>query len=431
MSNGCARGWGRWLVAGAFAVGLAGALAGRSAAQTDDLLNRTRQLDAVAAQKLEGEVRTALTTASRFAAAQPDVAAERLRKVLAALEADSALAPDRRAELTRQVKAQLKSLEARAAAVRPAEPPRAVRVSPAEQDSVRQRVADIAALQRAGRVTEAERQAELLARQYPDHPAAQALARNASMAARLADANSVMNDQDRRLAASSREIDRTAMPPGSDYELPKDWKQKSERRMKATRLTEEEQKLLKALNQPVQPQLGDTTFEKAADYLATLAGRSLVIEKAALEEGGIQVDSNTPVKLSFRSPVALRTALRSFLSPFGLTYVIKDEVIYVTTTRRARAMLETRVYYLGDIVAGVGPFGNAVNWGPYLSRLQMQENAKQIIQIIKTSIDPESWSDSPGGIGVGSIAFDEITMSLVVRQSTEVHLMLKNSMGGR
>ena len=201
--------------------------------------------------------------------------------------------------------------------------------------------------------------------------------------------------------------------------------------MKATRLTEEEQKLLKALNQPVQPQLGDTTFEKAADYLATLAGRSLVIEKAALEEGGIQVDSNTPVKLSFRSPVALRTALRSFLSPFGLTYVIKDEVIYVTTTRRARAMLETRVYYLGDIVAGVGPFGNAVNWGPYLSRLQMQENAKQIIQIIKTSIDPESWSDSPGGIGVGSIAFDEITMSLVVRQSTEVHLMLKNSMGGR
>jgi hypothetical protein len=124
--------------------------------------------------------------------------------------------------------------------------------------------------------------------------------------------------------------------------------------------------------------------------------------------------------------MSLRTALRKFLGDNGLTYVIKDEAIYVTTPRRAREMMETRAYYMGDLVAGVGPFGNGVRWGPQVAQAQMMENANQIMQLVRSSIDPDSWAPN----GAGSIAFDPITMSLVVRQSAEVHAMLKSSMGG-
>jgi hypothetical protein len=140
----------------------------------------------------------------------------------------------------------------------------------------------------------------------------------------------------------------------------------------------------------------------------------------------VTIESNSPVKLTYRT-MALRTVLRKFLGEYGLTYIIKDEAIYVTTAKRAREMMVTRVYYLGDLVAGVGTFGGGATWGPVIAREQMLENAKFITQLITSSIDPDSWSERGGG---GSVTFHEPTMSLVIRQSAEVHAMIKGSMGG-
>ena len=105
----------------------------------------------------------------------------------------------------------------------------------------------------------------------------------------------------------------------------------------------------------------------------------------------------------------------------------------------------TRVYYLGDLVQGLGPLGNAWTYGPQLvrtgpgpydftwvsgqelSRQQTLENARQIIALIQQSIEPESWSPR----GSGSITFNEATLAIVVRNSAEVHLMLKGGSLGK
>src|SRR5207248_6539714 len=113
----------------------------------------------------------------------------------------------------------------------------------------------------------------------------------------------------------------------------------------------------------------------------------------------------------------------------GLTFVVKDEAIQVFTVEKARELLTTRVYYLGDIVQGVGPFGGSLQWGPFLDYQQTMANVKVIIEAIQNGIDPLSWKDKGGGPGTNTFHFP--TMSIIVRASTEVHASLSTRFGGR
>ena len=76
--------------------------------------------------------------------------------------------------------------------------------------------------------------------------------------------------------------------------------------------------------------------------------------------------------------IAMRTALRKVLADQGLSYVIKDEVIYVTTAAKAREMMSTRVYYVGDLV-NAGDFADGTRWHPAITGRAKADNAKMII----------------------------------------------------
>ena len=80
------------------------------------------------------------------------------------------------------------------------------------------------------------------------------------------------------------------------------------------------------------------------------------------------------VTLASELGVSTRTVLRQVLAANGLTFVVKDQVIQVVDVEKARNMLTTRVYYLGDVVQGVGPFAGAAQWGPFLDHQQTMAN---------------------------------------------------------
>jgi hypothetical protein len=127
------------------------------------------------------------------------------------------------------------------------------------------------------------------------------------------------------------------------------------------------------------------------------------------------VTYETTVKFKARK-VTLRTVLRRILADVGLAYYIKDESINVTSVDRAKEMVTTRVYYIGDLVSRL-----RLDLGPFLNQQQVLDNAKQIIESIQTSIEPESWSINNGA---GKIFFDPVRMALVVKATAEVHYML-------
>ena len=92
--------------------------------------------------------------------------------------------------------------------------------------------------------------------------------------------------------------------------------------------------------------------------------------------------------------ISLRSVLNLMLRDLKLTYLIKDEVLMITTSDRADSFLESRVYAF-----------------PQQSAAQMDSLVKLIREM-----DPESWSDSggPGYIGVYG-------HGLLVRQTQKVH----------
>jgi len=154
------------------------------------------------------------------------------------------------------------------------------------------------------------------------------------------------------------------------------------------------------------------------DSLSTIMGLTIVIDKAALDD--LQITYDTPVTFSVRQPVAARTALRAILRGLGLTYVVREGTVFVTTPLRARDLLVTKAYYLGDLVKPVGgPFT------PVGDPLSEALNVATIINMIVTSIDPDSW-DVRGG--PGTIRYYAPKMAILVRQSAEVHTMIRGSM---
>jgi hypothetical protein len=53
--------------------------------------------------------------------------------------------------------------------------------------------------------------------------------------------------------------------------------------------------------------------------------------------------------------ITLRSALRLLLQPLGLTYIIEDEVMKITTQAKADEKTSTRVYPVGDLVIPIRP----------------------------------------------------------------------------
>src|SRR5205823_11644901 len=79
-----------------------------------------------------------------------------------------------------------------------------------------------------------------------------------------------------------------------------------------------------------------------------------------LEEASVSPD--TPVTKTLRG-VTLRSALRLILKDLELTYVIRDEVLQITTPEDAESQLITKVYPVGDLVIPPVNMGGGMGGG--------------------------------------------------------------------
>jgi hypothetical protein len=423
----------RWGSALGVVLVLAGSLVAQAPRGGDnELLDRARRAEAAAAQKSEGEIRDALLETQRLSATDRARAVARLKKALDLLEDDTALSESRRASLKRMLKDRIRVTETGAAReadrtdkqARDDERRTAAEKKAAEKAAVEAQIDAIRELQRQGRFTEANRQAHELARKYPSNPAVFALVRSTSSAAQVAEERGVVRDKDRRVVGVYRDVDRSGLPPKGDVEFPKNWDELSKRRLKSSgpKLTAKEKAILQALGAPISVDFKDSRFEDVIEYLQTVMGQPIIVDKASLDAAGVTYDS--PVSLRIKG-VSARTVLRTILSNLQLYYNVKDEVIMVTTADKARSMLVARAYPVGDLVSG-GLLPLQLGGGG-LDQVAMMQNAKMIIDMITSSVDPPSWQVNGG---LGTISFNLPTMSLVVKNSAEVHSML-SGLGGR
>jgi hypothetical protein len=223
---------------------------------------------------------------------------------------------------------------------------------------------------------------------------------------RVIENRQLQNERERRSYDALRDVDKTALPPKSDYELPRDWKARTQTRKGSNDLplTAKERQILRTLDSTISVAFKNSRFEEVIEYLQTVTHLPILVNKAALDETGASYD--TPLTLQVKG-VTVRSLLRKILGEVGLTYVIRSQAIQVVTPQQARAMLAVRVYYIGDLLFG--------------GELSRSLQAAQLISLITSTVDPQSWEVNGGP---GKIFYDDLRRTLVIKQSAEIQPVL-------
>jgi hypothetical protein len=430
-------------------------LAATAFAQAEPDSPSARRLQRVAAQKVEAEVRRALQDAEGLARVNRITAIDCLKKALAQLEDDTALSPERREALKRVLRDRIRITQSNTnqSAASATEHQKPIRPGQgAEQgrghtdvEKARQRFRDIQQLQADGKTEAANREASALARQRPQDTAAQAAEQTTRAADQAANARRLQQDHERHLISGYRDIEKSATLSNGDFEFPKDWNERTKGRTAAVALTVKEKAILRMLDSTISVNFRNAKLEEVIDYLQSQTGQAILLDREGMKDAEVSYD--TGITLNVKG-VTVRTLLRKILGDLGMTYVVKDETIQATSAQKAREMLVVRRYYVGDLLAGMGGMGafggpQAGVWNPgavpgawqnfqglpfaaaahpQLRATKQAESVKQLIELIQSSVDPSSWQANGG-----TVSFHAPTMSLIIKQSAEVHAMLGTS----
>ena len=215
-------------------------------------------------------------------------------------------------------------------------------------------------------------------------------------------------------------VDKASIMPNGDITFPSNWRDLSMKRLKNNLLTEAERAILKSLATPITVDLTEQRFGGVIDWFQKQTGLTIVLDKPALDDLNVNSESTT-VTLHLEK-VSTRTALKKMLADLGLTYVIKDETIFVTTPDKAKDMMTVRTYYVGDLIPHYD-----VSFNNIVTQLQAAQSIAQLVNMITNNIDKDSWEVN-GKDGGGTIVFDPVTMSLIVKQSAELHMKMKQGL---
>ena len=186
----------------------------------------------------------------------------------------------------------------------------------------------------------------------------------------LADALALRVARQRGVVDTLYQVERSHIPfpdePPIVYPDAEVWRRLTERRkkeyssMSLSKPGKAEQRIMEALQEPTKVDFVDTPLSECIDYLKTLHKINIEFDKKALDDAGIGTD--TPVTRNLQG-ITLRSALRLILKELGLTYVIQNEVLLITTPEDAGTRLSTRVYPVADLVMPVQSIGGMGGFG--------------------------------------------------------------------
>lgn len=365
----------------------------------DGLLKQQEKLQAVAMQRVEANIRDAVAEAQKLQkAGQNARAGERLRSALRLL--DDPILPRKNVEAwSTQLNAALAGVDRGGnkpitlSESNPGKEAEVARVKAmiAEDEEVRRSVDTVASLMKAGSTVQAKKEVDALTKKFPANPTTIVLPNLVTKTMTLEDIKEVHAKQAENIRLALVDLQKTATMAKLDYELPADWKEKTERRK--PQLAPKLKAVLAALKEPVEIDKANAPLSEVLKAISSAMKQPIILDKATMLDAG--VDQSTQTTVQPGTTVSAKTALKLALANHGLTYVIKDNTIQVVTRDKAASMMETRVYYIGDLVTplssgfvGIPGRGSA----PIVQDPdQERKNVENLIKQIKDSYDPNSW----------------------------------------
>ena len=95
-------------------------------------------------------------------------------------------------------------------------------------------------------------------------------------------------------------------------------------------------------------------LSKVVDYLSKIAEINLYLDPKGLAEEGVTTD--TPITIEVRHEIMLKSALNLILQPLHLNYVVKDEVLKITSEQMRDNQVYPVTYNVADLVVPIPNF---------------------------------------------------------------------------
>lgn len=213
------------------------------------------------------------------------------------------------------------------------------------------------------RFPEAEAVAKKAGQLAPDNAVVRQLLAQSRMIRRLDTQKSIDGERQAGFLDVAEDVESSAAPFAGPIKFPdtKDWqdltKTRSQRMAEGrSRATAAEIAIHKKLDTPVKPAYREQPLAVVIDSLAKQADVAIHLDMVGLDQEAIR--SDTPVTLSLDQPISLKSALKLLLEPLHLGYVVKDEVLKVTSPRLVKGEVYAVTYPVADLVLPIPNFSS-------------------------------------------------------------------------
>ena len=190
--------------------------------------------------------------------------------------------------------------------------------------------------------------------------------------------------------------------------------QKCDRKMDSPcpqKKSEKERGIEAKLSAPVTLNFTDAPLKQVIDDLRGWENINIYVDQPALDQEGVGLERPVSVKLE---NVSLKSALNLILRQVHLTYIIKDEVLQITSESAAHGRMQRVTYQVGDLII---PIPNSSGNASIRESNATQTREEQLIKLITKTVEPRTWSDQGG---VGTVDYHPLTKSLVINQTPDV-----------
>lgn len=332
-----------------------------------------------------------------------------------------------------------------------------------------------------GKYKEAEHYARMAKEVDPDNPVTTAAVQISRMQGRVNEAKKVKDEREEMFRVGILSAQREGKAPTDENPLIVDpaRSQNAKNRINNSSITIGKPKSARTreieskLDSPITVSFNDTPLNLVIEHIRADQSINIEADREALREEGIALDRPLSGNLS---NIRLKSALDFLLKQQGLTWVIRDDILTITTPAHSKGKTEQKIYHVSDLVVPIedhkapeifsvanqmqflrdiqspfksvpqmpSPGGTGMNGGSHAgspggsslgdgsvpTSMNGMHNlaqsgrgapsaqlAQQLISLITNNISPETWNSQSGK---GTIDYFPLGMTLIVNQTPDI-----------
>ena len=346
----------------------------RGNAKTESLIDKTTSKQQLLIKQLSADVAQKQVAAQKIREKDSKRAMDLLKEARAAVEA-AGVEPEARAQLLRRIdksvgeldkyvtdhRAQIELDNSNKEVLKDVDRRRQAKVE--VDDKLAKLVNQFNQLMDEQRYGEAEVLAKRARELDPDNTLVKQLLWQSRFVTRTQRNNSLIDDKEDAAWNALNNVERAAVPfdDNEPYHLPdaKKWEDLTKSRSKRLaenkgRKTERDLEIERKLKTPVSLKFRNRPLLEVLEQLAKLTDINIHPDPKGLEEEG--VSSDTPITIDLSQDVSLKSALHLILEPLHLSYVIKNEVLMITSEQLRDGEVYTVTYSVADLVIPIPNF---------------------------------------------------------------------------